>query len=133
MTQKFTPPPGNGTWRGCPLNGGTPTTTAITCSPTSSASTTTSVTALCASPVTNRGGPAICCSRCDIYCWLLRLNGESRCTVCTPNKIARVLTPKNRLTHELCAANSPARQAKISCCFLHSPGGVGVASFSGTR
>src|ERR1700677_3254781 len=99
-----------GTWWGCPHNGGTPTTTVITCSPTSSASTTTSGTAFCGSPGTNSGSPATCCSRCDICCWRLLLNGVSRCTICTPNKSAGGPTPKNPLTPEFCSAKSADRQ-----------------------
>ena len=60
-------------------------------------------------------------------------NGVSRCTVCTPNKTARRLTPKNPLTPELCAAKSLARRVKITCSSPRSPAGAGGASYSGTR
>ena len=62
-----------------------------------------------------------------------RLNGASRCTVCTPNKTARILTSKKSAHTQLCAAKSLARRVKITCSSPRSPVDVGGGSFSGTR
>ena len=62
--------------------------------------------------MTNSGSPAICCSRCDIYCWRYFEWGIALHGLYSEQDRTET-DAKSPLTHELCAAKSLARRVKI--------------------